>query len=453
MGVAMLRPQPAQKFFKIIGSYRKGVLKFVVDELVRRGFRPTREDALASVFWSRSFFSQLAQLQPYQKVNFFPAMAEIARKDFLNRSLPLTPNCDMALTARYAIGNIKRFRARFGEELFDFWPVGFNLPVEMPALRADFTARPAPYILKPPLAARGEGIRLITSLEELDNMPDYVAAKIPLAQRYLPNPMLFHGHKMTFRLYVTITSWDPLRIYVYHNGLVRICSAKYETTTESFSNLFVQRVFALIFPPLTDRPRLVHLTNYDLQMDKEAEFNAEIPADAFHDGLRSELGYIFNEIQKTTSISSERIWNDIHKLIACSIIPAEDYIQPWVARKVPYRNNCFEILGYDVLVDETGKPWLLEINHTPSLSPHTELENGIKKDMLRELMDLVDIGNSDVATVVRTVQELDDLLIHKKAALPERYGQPERSWKGDELDLMYLTRADIWALVDTEFEV
>jgi hypothetical protein len=179
--------------------------------------------------------------------------------------------------------------------------------MEMAALRADFASNPIPFILKPPLAARGEGIKLITSMEQIDEMADYIKAKIPLAQRYIPNPMLFHGHKMTFRLYVAITSWDPLRVFVFPNGLVRICSAKYSTETDSFKN------------------NLVHLTNYDLQMDKEEEFNAEMPPDAYHDGLRSELQYIFSEIERTKGISSEKLWQDIQKLIACSIIPTGSF--------------------------------------------------------------------------------------------------------------------------------
>jgi len=43
---------------------------------------------------------------------------------------------------------------------------------------------------------------------------------------YILNPLLLDGFKMTFRLYVLITSFDPLRIYIYPNGLTRISSEK-----------------------------------------------------------------------------------------------------------------------------------------------------------------------------------------------------------------------------------
>jgi len=136
----------------------------------------------------------------------------------------------------------------------------------------EYNRDPSPYILKPPLAARGEGttsfillqptfsnlsntsifigIRMAATLDDVDVNSEFVQKKIPVAQkyacysqfaqilsnfivthnaillRYITNPLLFYGHKMTFRLYVVVTSLDPLRIYVYNNGLVRICSQK-----------------------------------------------------------------------------------------------------------------------------------------------------------------------------------------------------------------------------------
>jgi hypothetical protein len=88
--VPQSRPLPQFKLFRIIGSYRKGVLQFVVEELRRLGFRlahPSVPFEQIHVFWSRSFTPHLPSLRSHQKVNFLPAMAEVCRKDFLNSKL------------------------------------------------------------------------------------------------------------------------------------------------------------------------------------------------------------------------------------------------------------------------------------------------------------------------------------------------------------------------------
>lgn len=50
---------------------------------------------------------------------------------------------------------------------------------------------------------------------------------------------------------------------------------------------------------------------------------------------------------------------------------------------------CFEILGFDVLIDEKLKPWLIEINHAPSFATDTPLDFKMKKDVIADAFMLL----------------------------------------------------------------
>jgi tubulin polyglutamylase TTLL6/13 len=49
-------------------------------------------------------------------------------------------------------------------------------------------------------------------------------------------------------------------------------------------------------------------------------------------------------------------------------------------------NMCFEILGFDIILDSEGRPSLLEINHAPSFSTDSPLDSMIKKDVIRDAL-------------------------------------------------------------------
>jgi len=63
--------------------------------------------------------------------------------------------------------------------------------------------------------------------------------------KYISNPLLVNGHKFDLRIYVLITSIDPLRIYVFNEGLARFASEPYSHKVGT-KNLFQ------------------HLTNYSI---------------------------------------------------------------------------------------------------------------------------------------------------------------------------------------------
>jgi tubulin polyglutamylase TTLL1 len=51
--------------------------------------------------------------------------------------------------------------------------------------------------------------------------------------------------------------------------------------------------------------------------------------------------------------------------------------------------HCFELYGFDVLLDDNCKPWLIEINSSPSLSTTTKRDKILKMDVLRSIYEIV----------------------------------------------------------------
>lgn len=53
-----------------------------------------------------------------------------------------------------------------------------------------------------------------------------------------------------------------------------------------------------------------------------------------------------------------------------------------------HKNACFEIYGFDVILDAKLKPWLLEVNVSPSLSSSSLLDKQIKTLLLSDSLYL-----------------------------------------------------------------
>ncbi len=73
------------------------------------------------------------------------------------------------------------------------------------------------------------------------------------------------------------------------------------------------------------------------------------------------------ELQKL-GIDDSAIFKKIEDIVIKTIISAEPILNNAFEMFVPYRNNCFELLGFDILIDSLLNPWLLEVNLSPSLS-------------------------------------------------------------------------------------
>jgi len=71
-------------------------------------------------------------------------------------------------------------------------------------------------------------------------------------------------------------------------------------------------------------------------------------------------------------------------------------------------NMCFEVLGFDILLDEKLKPWLLEVNHTPSFETDTPLDFFIKKNMIADTFKLINLSYQSKKKILnQRKQEID----------------------------------------------
>jgi hypothetical protein len=105
------------------------------------------------------------------------------------------------------------------------------------------------YIVKPKDGAQGNGIFLTNTISDLNPSDTYIA------QQYIPNPLLIDQLKFDLRLYVLILSVDPLKIYLFDEGIARFSTEKYvEPSEENFKNTYM------------------HLTNYSLNKNNTAKF-------------------------------------------------------------------------------------------------------------------------------------------------------------------------------------
>jgi tubulin polyglutamylase TTLL2 len=56
----------------------------------------------------------------------------------------------------------------------------------------------------------------------------------------------------------------------------------------------------------------------------------------------------------------------------------------------PNVDNAFELFGFDVMIDQQNKPWLLEVNSSPAMSMDGAADSRVKPELLRDTFKLID---------------------------------------------------------------
>ncbi|CAM3438078.1 PqqD family peptide modification chaperone [Halomonas lysinitropha] len=307
--------------------------------------------------------AQFRRVSPARRINHFPGNAALTVKSRLHDSLA---------TLRERIRDSHGAHHDLARRL-EFFPHAYVMPGDYHALQEAALANPDQrWILKPTNASKGKGVRVLEDVAEAPLAQDW------LVQEYVANPHTIRGHKYVLRLYVLITSLEPLRVYLYRQGFAKLASEPWDP--EDADNPFSQ------------------LTNPDINaLNSSAEVPVEfIDLERYRTWLRDQ-GH-----------DDAELFARIDDLVALTAISAVDAMRSRTAEVGADPRGCYELLGLDCLVDDTLKPWILECNLSPSLgicaAPETggRIEEAVKGGLVRDMVSLIDIPGEALSETAET---------------------------------------------------
>ena len=216
-------------------------------------------------------------------------------------------------------------------------------------------------------------------------------------QKYIENPCLFKGKKFDLRMFSLIACTKPF-IMLYSEGYVRISLHDY--TLDDFD---------------TKEGKITHMTNNAVQK-KHPEYKARkeetiISLDSLYQYLSENSG----DEQLTADQIKSKIEPRIKEIMRLVFMQAKD--------KLDRSFGCFEVLGWDFLIDEDLNPHLIEININPAYFTDTSTQKAILPTLVDDTIDIVlklhrphhsKAQEEDIEEVIKDMTQDDDQSEPKK---------------------------------------
>uniref|UniRef100_A0A8C3XNC0 Tubulin tyrosine ligase like 2 n=1 Tax=Chelydra serpentina TaxID=8475 RepID=A0A8C3XNC0_CHESE len=335
----------------LVFRLHESVPEAVREVLLERGWsefdEQEQDEADWNLYWQNSPFRMTdhRSIKPWQRLNHYPETVRITRKDYLARHL-------------------KRMKGIYGPSLYEFSPVAFIMPNDYVKFIAEYTKerqsqgrKPSYWICKPVDLSRGRGILIFQDIK------DFVYDCMVIVQKYISNPLLISGYKWDLRLYVCVTSFCPLTIYTYEEGLVRFATEKFDLG--SLDNVYA------------------HLTNTSIN-----KFGASYKKNK--EGIGRGCKWTFSKFRsylRSQEVDDLLLWQRINNIVMLTLLA--------ITPSVPLTSNCFELFGFDILIDDTFKPWLLEVNCSPALRLDCSIDTIVKKRLLHDIIELLNYKQTD----------------------------------------------------------
>lgn len=368
-----------------------------------------------NVFWTDSgqqVAKHIRRMKLYQRINHFPGMINIYRKNCLTRTI--------------------HRMAKIDSMEYNFYPKTWIVPHHYNEVKQYLSSNTFGgeatmnriVIVKPSGGAQGKGIFLTMSSNMIRQNQDCVV------QEYIANPYLIDGYKFDLRVYCLVVSCDPLRILVYKDGLVRFCTTRY-------------------VPPDTSNIdcSYMHLTNYAI--NKNNENYVENNNDDQNCSKRSLL-WLW-EWLASEGKNSVIVWKAIVDVIVKTLVATQAHLKRnYNSSKLGENDSpltCFEVLGFDIMLTDELQPILVEVNHTPSFRTDSMLDLHVKRGLIENTLKILNVSVTEKESYESYCVQASSIRLHgleqgkllhrtKRHDLWKNYLENERRNRGN-FDLVY----------------
>jgi tubulin polyglutamylase TTLL9 len=231
---------------------------------------------------------------------------------------------------------VKTIEKEYGKQeaqKFDFISTSYVLPQEHALFQEEFKRTPGGiWIMKPVGKAQGKGIFLINKMSQiagwkkdprLKGKQDEEAPEAYIVQRYIENPYLIGGKKFDIRAYVLVTSYYPLTVYIHRNGFCRFSNSQFSMNAKDISNMYI------------------HATNVAIQKHSPN-----------YDGDKGCKWLLRNLKQFLVSKHGQKRVDDLFTEMEALVVRSLMSVQKIMIND----KHCFELYGYDILIDDNLKP-------------------------------------------------------------------------------------------------
>ena len=211
-----------------------------------------------------------------------------------------------------------------------------------------------------------------------------------IAQKYIENPMIMKNRKFDLRVWVLVTDWNPLTIWYFRKPYARFPAHDY--TPHDLTNNFSHLANNSIAKGADKRD-----TMYEI--DGNMMFIED-----FQENLLNQHNF---------DVYDDVIEEKIKNVIINTLESVQDSFE--------YKRGCFEIYGFDIMIDEEFNCWLIEVNSSPAMDYSTAVTEKLVKQCLEDVCKVVvDYDGAKTAKKKKKTDTGEFELIYKASRVVEK---------------------------------